>query len=186
MDHIKAEIIKKYGDICLEELTGGYTNKVYLLRGTDPEIVIKIISNKNKDYTEIKCLELLNHTSVTPKIHEILEVDHTSVIIMEYIDGINSQRILDRIDWVSARNIYAQLGRHLVRDIHNIKYDNQTDDIPLVGLDILERLDELGFIPETLVEQSKEWLSQLEFDNYVLVHGDYGPHNTIYSDEKLW
>jgi tRNA A-37 threonylcarbamoyl transferase component Bud32 len=182
MNKLHTEIKGEYGDIQFVELSGGYTNKIYLLKGSDPEVVAKIIEYANRDLTEVNCLKLLHHTRVAPYLHDVKEFDSALIIIMQYIEGVASQKILDNNDWTRAQDVYQKLGIRLARDIHSIKYKSGNSELAFIQ----NQITRSNFIPNTLVEESKKCLAHINCKDSVLVHGDYGPHNSIYSQDNIY
>ncbi|WP_046227491.1 phosphotransferase family protein [Paenibacillus dauci] len=178
-------LLRKFQNIQITELTGGYTNQTLLLEGSTPLVVAKIFDKNNDDAKiEAHILALLNDSGVTPKMYDHFEDDSSSYIIMDYIHGINGQRFLDQGNMDKAKAIYKLLGEHLSREIHTIKQKKSHLELPMIKL-AHERFDELYFIPSDVKDRVKEILdTPIEKEN-TLIHGDFGPHNTIVSDDSM-
>lgn len=176
-------LLQKFQNIKLTELTGGYTNSTFLLEGSDPPVIAKIFKNNNRDAkVEINALTLLNHSGVSPSIYEYFEDDTQLYIIMDYVHGINGQRFLDNGDINKAREIYKLLGARLAKDIHSVKrWDNSTD-LPAIELEN-SAVHTLDFVPGNLKDVIGRILNFPVKEEKTLIHGDYGPHNTIISND---
>lgn len=147
---IKQELIHIFGDVELKQLTGGYTNGVFLIDGTKPAIVAKISDLQNNDgLNEYNSLSLLKDNNCTPIIYGILEVDHSIILLIEYLSGVNAQSILDEDDMKKAERVYELLGKYLAIKIHNVKYD-QTTDLPIIKIHSGD-YSKLDFIPRSLI-----------------------------------
>ncbi|WP_145410622.1 phosphotransferase family protein [Paenibacillus xylanexedens] len=179
-------LLRQFPNVTLTELTGGYTNKTLLLGGSDPLVVAKIFNINNKDArNEINILNLLNSSSVTPSIHDFIEDDTSLYIIMDYIQGINGQRVLDSNDMDKAREIYRLLGSHLSSEIHAIQWKDHASELPIIELED-DSLDSLDFVPIDLKNEVKRILNvHVMHDVKTIIHGDYGPHNTILTEDSL-
>ncbi len=128
-------LLRKFPNIKLTALTGGYTNSTILLEGSNPLVIAKIFNKNNNDAkSERNTLTLLNHSGVSPRIHDYFEDDTSSYIIMDYIRGINGQRFLDQGDMDKAREIYKLLGVCLSSEINSIKQKNIHSELPLIEL----------------------------------------------------
>ena len=169
----------------MTELTGGYTNSTFLIEGTDPPVIAKISTNNRIDASaEINSLTLLNEARITPRIHHYFEDNGCLYIIMDYLQGVNSQRYLDDNDNDKAQEIFELLGKHLAQDIHSIKrreFDSNLPIIKLINVDI----DSLDFIPSLLRDKVKHTLNIEIIEEETLIHGDYGPHNAIRLNDTL-
>ncbi|HEY8805778.1 MAG TPA: hypothetical protein VIM42_11875, partial [Clostridium sp.] len=101
-----------YGEVELKQLAGGYTNGVYLIEGTDPVIVAKISDLQTKDgLYEYNCLCLLKNSHCAPNIYNMFEVDHSRILLIEYLSGVNGQSILNEGDQKKAEKVYELLGK---------------------------------------------------------------------------
>ncbi|MDQ0170094.1 phosphotransferase family protein [Paenibacillus tundrae] len=179
-------LLRKFPNVKLTELTGGYTNKTILLDGSHPLMVAKIFYKNNKDArNEISILHLLNSSDVSPGIHDYFEDDTSLYIIMDYIQGGNGQRFLDSNDMDAAREIYRLLGILLSSEIHSIRWKDQTSELPIIELED-DRLDSLDFVPSDLKNEVKRILNvHVMHDVKTIIHGDYGPYNTILTEDSL-
>lgn len=177
-------LLLKYPNTKLTELTGGYTNYTLLLEGSDPMVIAKVFNKNNGDAkSELNTLTLLNDSGVSPRIHDYFEDDTSSYIIMDYIHGINGQRFLDQGDMDKTREIYKWLGVHLASEIHTIKHKNSHSDLPIIEL--MNGIDSLDFVPSGLKDKVKHILDIHIEEDKTLIHGDFGPHNTIVSDNSM-
>ncbi|MGR6543384.1 phosphotransferase family protein [Paenibacillus tundrae] len=179
-------LLRKFPNVKLTELTGGYTNKTILLDGSHPLMVAKIFYKNNKNArNEISILHLLNSSDVSPGIHDYFEDDTSLYIIMDYIQGGNGQRFLDSNDMDAAREIYRLLGILLSSEIHSIRWKDQTSELPIIELED-DSLDSLDFVPSDLKNEVKRILNvHVMHDVKTIIHGDYGPHNTILTEDSL-
>jgi thiamine kinase-like enzyme len=179
-------LLRKFQNIKLTELSGGYTNSTLLLEGSDPLVISKIFKKDNSDArVEINSLTLLNKSDVSPRIHDYFEDNELLYIIMDYVHGVNSQRFLDNDDTVKAREIYKLLGIRLAKDIHSMKQRNGNSDLPIIEL-INVDIDSLDFVPSVLKNIVKRILNISVKEEKTLIHGDYGPHNTIISNDSMF
>lgn len=178
-------LFSKFQNIKLTALTGGYTNSVLLLEGSDPPVIAKIFKKNSIDArTEIKSLTLLNNAGVSPTIYEYFE-DHESLyIIMDYVHGVNSQKFLDNGDMDKVREIYKLLGFRLANDIHSIKPRGSSLHFPVIEL-INVDIDSFDFVPSSLKDEVKRILTISVIEEETLIHGDFGPHNTIFLNDSL-
>jgi thiamine kinase-like enzyme len=181
-------LLEKYNNIELRELNGGYTNKVVLLNGSNPQVIAKIFKkhqyNNFSVQNEINALLLLENVKISPKIYDYFEDDDYVYIIMDYINGINGQTFLDKNDIDKARIIYQLLGFHLAKDIHSIKHEKHGNKLSILKLENVEN-NVLGFVPKKLREKVKDILNINDTEDYTLIHGDFGPHNVIYSNDTI-
>ena len=180
---IKQQLKDKYGDFTLVPLTGGYTNQTFLLKGIIPFLVVKAGSSHNEDFqNEVNCLKIIEGNSV-PKIYELIELKAHHLIVMEYRSGKNGQSLLDDLNIEKAKRLYKELGESLSKDIHSLKYNHIPDGVREGKLDPLQT--DLGFIPSELFNISKETLKELtdSREEWVLTHGDYGPHNVLLTED---
>jgi len=127
----------------------------------------------------------LNNKNITPKIDDYFEHNGYLYIIMDYIPGVNSQKLLDYFESNKAQNIYKQLGERLARDIHSIKSSNTASNLPIINLMNFE-LDSFDFIPQILMKEVETILRTEIVNEYVLIHGDYGPHNALSLNDSLY
>lgn len=186
LDNITDFLSTKYGEINLKELTGGYTNLVFFLENTNPPVIAKVSNLSNYDsINEVTCLDLLKKFRCVPKIHNVFQFGKSRITIMDYINGTNGQSILDQDDMESAKKVYELLGKCLATEIHTIKYQNFHEKLPLIKKNKCE-LYKLSFIPRNLIEEAYRYLSTEEDENYVLIHGDFGPHNSLVLNESLY
>ncbi|WP_145048199.1 phosphotransferase family protein [Paenibacillus xylanexedens] len=178
-------LLRKFPNVKLTELTGGYTNKTLLLDGSDPLMVAKIFHKNNKDArNEISILHLLNGSDVSPCMHDYFEDDTSLYIIMDYIQGGNGQRFLDSNDMDTAREIYRLLGIQLSSEIHSIRWNDQASELPIIAL-VDDSLDSLDFVPIDLKNEVKRIVNIHVNIEKTIIHGDFGPHNTIVSGDSL-
>lgn len=179
-------LLSKFKNIKLTALTGGYTNSTLLLEGSDPPVIAKIFKKNSIDArTEIKSLTLLNNVGVSPTIYEYFE-DHESLyIIMDYVNGVNSQKFLDNGDIDKVREIYKLLGFRLANDIHSIKRRGSSLHFPVIELTNVD-IDSFDFVPSSLKDEVKRILTISVIEEETLIHGDFGPHNTIFLNDSLF
>ncbi|GIO97129.1 hypothetical protein J14TS5_22150 [Paenibacillus lautus] len=178
-------LLRKFQNIKLTELTGGYTNYTLLLERSNPLVIAKIFNKNNSDAkSEMNTLTLLNNSGVSPRIHDYFEDDTSSYIIMDYIHGINGQRFLDQGDMDKAREIYKLLGVRLSNEIHSIKQKNSHSELPIIVL-VNGGIDSLDFVPSDVKDRVKHILDIHVKEEKTIIHGDYGPHNTIVSDDSM-
>ncbi len=167
------------------QLDGGYTNKTFLLEGTSPLLVAKVTGLLYPDtLNEINALRFLEKSRFTPIIHDVLEIADMAIVVMEYRAGINGQSILDAGNVDRMKTVYRQLGQFLAARIHLNRLDASDHGIRKSNIEQMKLSLEAEFIPESLIRQSKIVLSSMEDNeqNWVLTHGDYGPHNTLTDD----
>jgi thiamine kinase-like enzyme len=180
---IKQKLKEKYGDFTLVPLTGGYTNQTYLLEGIAPLLVVKAGKSHNEDFqNEVNSLKIIKGNSV-PKIYELIELKTHQLIVMEYRSGKNGQSILDDLNIARAKKLYKELGESLAKDIHSLKYNQISYGVREYNLNPLQT--NLGFIPSELFSISKDILKELTCsrEEWVLNHGDYGPHNVLLTED---
>lgn len=179
-------LLRKFQNIKLTQLTGGYTNSTLLLEGSDPLVVAKIFKNEDSDVrNEINTLTLLNNSGISPRIHDYFEDDKLLYVIMDYIDGINGQSILDNGDIDRSREIYRLLGIRLAKDIHSIKQRDSDLGLPFIELVNVD-IDSIDFIPSNLKDKVRHILNIPIKEENSLIHGDFGPHNTIISNDLMF
>ncbi|MFD2699561.1 phosphotransferase family protein [Paenibacillus shunpengii] len=178
-------LLRKFPNIKLTALTGGYTNSSFLLEGSNPLVIAKIFNKNNSNgKSERDTLTLLNHSGVSPKIYDYFEDDTSGYIIMDYIHGINGQRLLDQGDMDKAREIYKLLGVRLSTEIHSIKQKKSQWELPIIGL--MERgIDSVDFVSSDLKGRVRDLLDIHVEEENTLIHGDFGPHNTILSENSM-
>jgi thiamine kinase-like enzyme len=182
-------LYKKYGNIELKELNGGYTNKVILLNGSNPQVIAKIFkkgqyNDNHSVQNEINALLLLEKVKISPKLYDYFEDNNYVYIIMDYINGINGQTFLDKNDIDKVKIIYRLLGFHLAKDIHSIKYEKTGKKLSVLKLENINN-NTLEFVPIKLKEKIKDILNINVTEEYTLIHGDFGPHNIIYSNDNI-
>lgn len=183
-----AQILKDhFPDATLTQLTGGYTNQSYWLEGSDPPVMAKIFTeNKSSAKVEMNALTLLNPSGVTPGLRDFFEENGSLFVMMDYIKGINGQRILDEGDLDTARKIYKRLGIDLATRIHSIKRGNVDPVLPVIEM-VSSESDLLNVIPNPLKDKVSGLLKvAVEEHNITLIHGDYGPHNILLTQESLF
>ncbi|MGO4275644.1 aminoglycoside phosphotransferase family protein, partial [Paenibacillus sp. TAF58] len=178
IENITKELESRY-DCRLVRLTGGYTNITFLMEGTSPLLVAKVTRLKDPDaMNEINSLNFLQESGITPVIHDVLEISNMSIALMDYKQGFNGQSILDSGDLEHAQIIYKRLGQTLASQIHSIPFNANRNGIHTSNAAMLKSKLEVEFVPESLIKQSSIVLSGMEDNqNWVLLHGDYGPHN---------
>jgi len=166
-------------------LEGGYNHKTILIKGTEPLVVAKIFEkNSIEAKTENNVLTHLNNLSISPKIYDNFEDNSNIYIIMEYIQGINGQKYLDNGDINRSKEIYKQLGFILSKKIHSIKHIGGHSNIPFIELGNYN-LNNLEFLTKEIKQKIKHILKIKTEDEITLVHGDFGSHNTILSDDFM-
>ncbi|MBH8598235.1 MULTISPECIES: phosphotransferase family protein [unclassified Thermoactinomyces] len=188
MERIFVKLIQQYGALKITPLKGGYTNSTVLMDGTDPLLVAKIARRDNQDaLNEISCLSLLNGSDITPALYETFDLFDFRIMVMDYREGINGQFILDDHKWNDAVELYKLLGITLASHIHAITCLNGNGIIRKSSLNSLrETAFDLDFVPLSLKTSSAGILSVIEEreSEWVLTHGDYGPHNILISPGK--
>ncbi|SOC06420.1 phosphotransferase family enzyme [Ureibacillus xyleni] len=179
------EHLKKYGDIELLRLTGGYTNQTYLLKGTNPPKVVKVANTVNKDIVnEMNCMKITQHTGIVPKLYDFFEHKDHQFVVLEFREGINGQSILDNHDLERAKVLFTCLGEALSTKIHSIKYHSISYDVKKWNLHELNF--DLDFVPAELQQKSKMLVNAIndQKEDWVLTHGDYGVHNVLFTDHN--
>jgi len=175
-------LLDKFPNSKFIKLDGGYTNNAVLIEGNNPPLMAKVFNKENKDaITEINAMMLLKNLCVSPLIHDHFEDDMNYYIIMDYISGTNGQKFMDNDDIDITRNIYKQLGVILATKIHTIK-QNSTFILPTVEL-LNPSIED--FIPIHLLKETKSNLKIPVKTENSLIHGDYGPHNTIICQDNI-
>ncbi|WP_440119803.1 phosphotransferase family protein [Paenibacillus sp. QZ-Y1] len=127
----------------------------------------------------------MESSGVTPRIHDYFEDNEWLYIIMDYVHGVNGQQFLEHRAINKAREIYKLLGIHLARDIHSLKRKESNIDLPIYGL-LNVGIDDFDFITSDLKRAVKQNLNISVVGEHSLIHGDYGPHNTILSNESIF
>jgi aminoglycoside phosphotransferase len=186
LEEITRELQSRY-DCKLVRLTGGYTNITFLLEGTSPLLVAKVTGLLQPDtLNEINCLNFLVKSGITPVIHDVLEISNMSIVLMEYRKGANGQSILDSGNFDQMKIVYKKLGQFLASQIHSKPLDASYHGIRKSNIANLKSNIEAEFIPENLIRQSRIVLASMDDNeqNWVLTHGDYGPHNILTDDEN--
>jgi thiamine kinase-like enzyme len=179
---LKKHLTDKYGDFTPVRLTGGYTNETFILNGTRPLLVVKVANSFNDDMqNEINCLSITEQTGVVPKVYDFIQANHVQITVMEYREGTNGQTILDNNDLERTKELYKSLGKSLSESIHSRKYNFTSNGIR--ECDLHELNLNLDFVPEILIQNSKEILGKINDtkEEWVLTHGDYGMHNVLYT-----
>ncbi|OPA73773.1 hypothetical protein BVG16_27200 [Paenibacillus selenitireducens] len=176
---------RKYPNITLKPLTGGYTNLAYILEGMPQPLIAKISHAEQLDgVAELNCLYMIHDNPLTPRVFETFEEDGFRFMIMDYVAGINGQKILDQRDIERSEELFDQLGKHLATDIHRIRQVDINVHLPQLNL-INCDLELLDYIPKALLKEAHALLNHQDMGEPVLVHGDYGPHNVIYTPNGL-
>lgn len=173
---------EKYGEVEPVRLTGGYRNDTFLLKGTSPLLVAKVLKSGNDDnLNELNALQALSKTGIAPEVYDVIEMADACVLVMAYRDGRNGQAILDSGEFKVTGQLYKRMGQALARNIHSIRYSSP-EGIRECGLKKLSMT--LPFVPKTFREQSEKLLRKLEDPKreWVLTHGDYGIHNALFTD----
>jgi aminoglycoside phosphotransferase (APT) family kinase protein len=167
-----------YGDFKPVWLAGGYTNQTVLLQGTEPPLVVKVSVSNQDMQNEMNSLKITKGTSV-PKIYDLINLENHQLIVMEYRPGANGQSILDQGNLEKAKELYKKLGQSLAKDVHSIKF-KPSSGINECNMHNLQL--ELPYLPEDLINVSKEILRGLNDykEDWVLTHGDFGPHNVLF------
>ncbi|WP_186331585.1 phosphotransferase family protein [Paenibacillus xylanexedens] len=179
-------LLKRFPNVKIVELTGGYTNMTLLIEGIDMKRIAKIYHVKNTDAkTEISALALLSHSGVTPRVYDFFEQDEWLFVMMDYVPGVNAQMILDQDGLDQGRRIYGQLGKYLAREVHCIKRDNKDTELPVIMKSAVAE-DGLEFIPNGIKSMANEILSTPDHGEQTLIHGDYGPHNVMLGNDTLF
>jgi serine/threonine protein kinase len=182
-------LLEKYKNVKLKELNIGYTNKMVLLEGSIPEVVAKIFAkeqykNNNSCKNEINALIHLKNINITPKLYDYFEDDTFEYMIMEYINGINGQIFLDNGNIDEAKKIYKLLGIHLAKDIHSIKREDNNLDLSVIRL--VNTSDKfIEYVPINLKDIVTQINNVQDKEPQTLIHGDYGPHNIIFSKDTI-
>lgn len=185
-EEITRELQSRF-DCKLVRLNGGYTNMTFLLEGTSPLLVAKITGLLYPDtLNEINSLNFLVKSGITPIIHDVLEIANRSIVLMEYRTGANGQSILDAGNLDQMIMVYKKLGQFLASQIHSNPLDASDYGIRKSNTEKLKLCLEADFVPEDLIRQSRIVLSSIDDNerNWVLTHGDYGPHNILMDDEN--
>ncbi|KGE18075.1 phosphotransferase family protein [Paenibacillus wynnii] len=171
----------------LIRLTGGYTNLTFLMEGSEP-LVAKVAGLQNHDTeNEVNCLEFLKASAIAPIIHDVLEFSNERVLVMDYRPGVNGQSILDSGSLERALVLYRSLAQLLATKIHTHALGADPHGIRKSNAEQIRSLElDLGFVPRHLVDQSKTILAELDVNeqNWVLTHGDYGSHNILIDDDN--
>lgn len=176
---------KKFKDVELIKLEGGYNHNTIFLKGSKPPVIAKIFNKNSSDAkTEFNVLLHLNSSNISPKVYDFFEDDSNMYIIMEYIQGINGQKYLDNDDLNKSREIYKLLGKYLSTKIHSVKKVDDHSNIPMIEIENLN-IDYFDFIPEKMKGKIKHYLNMETKDEITLIHGDYGSHNTIVFNDSM-
>ena len=186
IEDITRELQSRY-DCKLVRLTGGYTNITFLLEGTSPLLVAKVTRLMDPDtLNEINSLNFLKKSGIAPIIHDVLEISNMSIVLMDYRQGVNGQSILDSGDLEHSKIVYKNLGQFLASQIHSTSLNTSHHGIRKSNTAMLKSNLEAEFVPENLIRQSSIVLSSLDDNeqNWVLTHGDYGPHNILSDTEN--
>ncbi|WP_040951018.1 aminoglycoside phosphotransferase family protein [Gorillibacterium massiliense] len=187
MEEIAEKLKEIFGDINLVRLTGGYTNLTFLVEGTNPLLVAKVVHLSNEDtMNEVNCLNFLQGTGVTPIIHDVVDISSMRIVLMDYKNGIHGQSILDSEDWERGTILYKGIGKLLALQIHTNDFNGNDKGIRKSNIAMLKDADlDLDYVPVELTKQSKEILCRAELneEQWVLTHGDYGSHNVLFETE---
>lgn len=186
LKEITKELQYRY-DCKVVRLNGGYTNMTFLLEGTSPLLVAKITGLLYPDtLNEINSLNLLVKSGITPIVHDVLEIANMSIVLMEYRKGANGQSILDSGNLDQMKIVYKQLGQFLAKQIHSKPLAASDYGIRKSNIEKLKLNLEAEFVSENLIKQSSIVLLSIDDNeqNWVLTHGDYGPHNILTDDEN--
>jgi thiamine kinase-like enzyme len=183
-EKIKRQLVNSYGDFMLKQLYGGYTNQMYLLERDNTSLVAKISNNTNDAKNEYECLKVLKTSLYTPNILDRFEIDNHSVLIMSYLTGVNGQGMLDSNELKKSEKIYELLGINLAKGIHVKTRSESNSNLRNIAL-YSDDFNDLEFIPSSLLMEVENILAcnYLE-ESYVLIHGDYGPHNSLFNENK--
>jgi len=186
LNKIKNHLRHIFGEVELKQLTGGYTNGVFLIEGTNPAMVAKISDQQNNDgLNEYNSLYLLKNNNCAPNIYDVFEVDNSRILLIDYLPGVNAQSILDEGDTKKAEKVYELLGKELAIKIHNIKYQETTTNLPIIKRHSGDYF-KLDFIPRSLTVEAERILKVKGSDeDNVLIHGDYGPHNALIDNNAI-
>lgn len=176
---------KKYPNNKFVKLEGGYTNTVFFIDGSNPQVIVKIYRKGNIDAKiEFNALSYMNNSNVSPKVYEYFEDNFNIYVIMEYIQGINGQKYMDNCDFEKTEEIYNLLGLFLAKNVHSIKQEENIENIPLKSLGNLN-LDFLNIFSLNIINKIKDIFNVKVKEENVLTHGDYGPHNTLVYNNGL-
>ncbi|WP_161557034.1 phosphotransferase family protein [Paenibacillus amylolyticus] len=179
-------MLNRFPNVKIVGLTGGYTNTTLLLEGTDMKRVAKIYHVNNSDAkTEISALTLLTHSGVTPRVYDYFEQDERLFVMMDYVTGVNAQKILDQDRLDQGRRMYEQLGKYLAKEVHSVKRDDQETELPVIMKSAVA-VDGLKFMPTGIKSMAKEVLSIPDHGEQTLIHGDYGPHNVMLCNDSMF
>jgi len=178
-------LLKKFKDVELIKLEGGYNHNTIFLKGSNPSVIAKIFNKNSPDAkTEFNVLYSLNNSNISPKVYDLFEDDSNMYIIMEYIQGTNGQIFLDNGDLNKSREIYKLLGKYLSTKIHSVKQISGHSNIPMIKMENMD-IDSFQFIPEIMKDKIKHFLKTETSNETTLIHGDYGPHNTIVYNDSM-
>ncbi|WP_138751664.1 aminoglycoside phosphotransferase family protein [Paenibacillus sinopodophylli] len=188
IEEITGRLKARFGKVNLIPLAGGYTNLAFLVEGSHPLLVAKVVHLSNEDtMNEINGLKLLQGSGVTPIIHDVLDISNMRIVLMDYMNGRNGQSILDSEDWERGTILYKSMGKLLALQIHTHQFDGNDKGIRQSNLARLKEDDlVLEYVPDELAKLSKEILSEAELneEQWVLTHGDYGSHNVLFEAER--
>jgi len=179
------QLLKRLFNATPIPLSVGYTNETFLLEGTEPKMVAKVVNSFNEDiHNEIHSLKILDGTGISPKILDVVETDAIQIILMDYREGLNGQSLLDNKEIERTKELYKYMGDTLAKVIHSRKYNNDPKGVRECDL---QKLDlKLDFVPDDLIQQSKEILFSIDDQksNWVLTHGDFGIHNVLFPENN--
>ena len=182
---VGVELRKRFRASEWERLMGGFTNDVYLLKGTKPLLVAKVAQWSSQDMeNEVKVLKFLETTSYTPKVIDLFSINNKQIIVFTYAEGMNGQAILDTGDHKRSINLFRGMGVRLA-DIHSHSYSGNPSGLRFADFEML--LYDLSFVPKELVKKSERLLQHLDRNKreWTLTHGDFGSHNILTDEECL-
>jgi len=181
-------LLEKYPNVKISEINIGYTNKMVLLDNLYPKIVVKIFEkelykNSNSWKNEINALSFIKDKNISPKLLDYFEDNFNGYLLMEYVEGVNGQTFLDNGNLKTSKQTFKLLGMHLAKDIHSIKLNNNSD-IFIIKM-INENDNFLDYIPKNLLKLVNRINNFQNKKNLNLIHGDFGPHNIIHSNDSI-
>ncbi|GGE33123.1 hypothetical protein GCM10011391_09720 [Pullulanibacillus camelliae] len=185
---VKNELLKKYGADELMQLTGGFTNAVYLLKGTTPLMVAKIAQWSDGDSdNEDNNLKFLKEAEFTPKWKDSFFIGPVRVSIFSYVEGINGQALLDTGDLERSIALFSDMGKLLATQIHSIPFTGQGLGLRQADYEAspFVKLDD---VPQELVQASLALLAPLKASlksEWTFTHGDFGSHNILAHERRL-
>lgn len=185
IDIIKKAFDSRLDDIKPVTLSGGYTNQTFLIEGTNPLVVAKVSDLANMDAeNEVKCLNLLQGKVGAPRVHDVKRFKEWRIVVMDYTPGRNGQTFLDEGNWKRANVLYRIMGEVLSSRLHSVSYD---ESFGIREQNRMIPLHENSFVPVHLVQQSQfviDQLNQNETTTRTFTHGDFGPHNVLFTEQN--